>query len=801
MTERHLIIITRSIFIHTTDTQADTSSQIHSSRPIPKTPAVGLRLSERNLKLRVPTLLSLCQTAINTSKSLNIVPTTPPNSNHPLAEGTQSDTTPLRKEASNAGPHSSTPAKSRASSRYKNMAFDACEKFVGPMPVELFLSEFVPEAPNTRPTAAITFAHKTVSQNENEFASIATLIQLIEDAGLCPNLKFFNTTHCIAANLKPDIAIYSGTDRNDPGTHFRSQRSLDWTAVDLWIENKNEKDDVFRDLEEMGREATKKSDLKSHIRWTKGAYRVSGQLIAYTSAIHRSQFRVFSFSVVLFGNTGRLLRWDRSGVIYTEPFNWYTQPDTLFEFLWRLNFLSDVKRGYDTTVTSVADDEAEAALSKLRTYQGLKNVAKADLHKLLVRDDHTLNSQIKYFIAPSAVWDSEALFGRSTFGYIAYDPETTNLVYLKDFWRTDRDGIKRRVTCIRTMTQEFVKDWCPGQPRVDPYVHYRLVLETLGSPLNTFKSTRELCKVIRDAITAHAEAYERVGILHRDVSAGNILITDHGSGILIDWDLSKKVVKGGSGTQRQHSRTGTWQFISIARLRNPSMRPHEVSDDLESFFWVLLYMVVKCRSTGKIDLSQDMQNVFDQSEDRDDDGIIRGGRGKLNCLQQGVLGRKAVDYLVKSPCKVIIEELRSLFNNLYRHIEPPFDTVPSMRSDIDSDREQDERVQDAVRKLRSSEEVLRIINDHLKSKWGVDDDRSLYEGEFRPDSVTSRNRRKRKAEDDGGKDFNERRRGRFPPSSTRPSQSRDMLGLQRHRSSFGSGSSRHDPARTSRAYC
>jgi len=85
------------------------------------------------------------------------------------------------------------------------------------------------------------------------------------------------------------------------------------------------------------------------------------------SELHHSQFRVFSFAVVLFGNTGRLLRWDRSGVIYTEPFNWANEPDTLFEFVWRLNFLSDVERGYDTTVTSVNNEqEAEAALSKLR---------------------------------------------------------------------------------------------------------------------------------------------------------------------------------------------------------------------------------------------------------------------------------------------------------------------------------------------------------------------------------------------------------------------------------------------------
>ncbi|KAI9448570.1 hypothetical protein H4582DRAFT_1799531, partial [Lactarius indigo] len=91
---------------------------------------------------------------------------------------------------------------------------------------------------------------------------------------------------------------------------------------------------------------------------TKGTYRVSGQLIAYTSAIHRSQFRTFSFSVVLFGETGHLLRWDRSGVIYTKLFRLVRRTRHPFEFLWRFNFLSDVKRGYDTTVTSVGADEA-----------------------------------------------------------------------------------------------------------------------------------------------------------------------------------------------------------------------------------------------------------------------------------------------------------------------------------------------------------------------------------------------------------------------------------------------------------
>ena len=41
--------------------------------------------------------------------------------------------------------------------------------------------------------------------------------------------------------------------------------------------------------------------------------------------------------------------------------------------------------------------------------------------------------------------------------------------------------------------------------------------------------------------TAHKEAFEKAGILHRDISVGNILITPDGRGLLIDWELCKRV--------------------------------------------------------------------------------------------------------------------------------------------------------------------------------------------------------------------------------------------------------------------
>ncbi|KAI0291947.1 hypothetical protein B0F90DRAFT_304810 [Multifurca ochricompacta] len=619
------------------------------------------------------------------------------------------------------------------------MTFDACEKFVGPMPVHTFLAEFLPKAHESRPTNQFLFTHSTVSKNENEF------IKAIEASGLCPKLKFVNTTSSPDGEyrLKPDISIYSNLPNHshwhEHSAGSKKAKLLNWRAVDLWIENKGKDEDIFIPLEEMRKD---EEDLESHVQWTQAAYKTCGQFIAYASALHRAQFRVFSFSVVLFGDTGRLFRWDRSGVIYTELFNWAAEPDTLFEFIWRFNFLSDVDRGFDTTITSVPDNEAEAAICKLKTYEGLEKVRKADLHKILVRDDHATDGELRSYITAGAVWYTESLFGRSTFGYIAYEVASANLVYVKDFWRTNLPGIQKegdvyrelnaaQVPCIakfglggdvplspkhsnvslftpqRTRTQDYLQgsegghDWCPGRPSANPFVHYRLVLETLGRPLNRFKSTRQLCEVIRDAIIAHSAAYERTGMLHRDVSAGNILIGEDGRGILIDWDLSKRVTKGVEEKARQHSRTGTWQFISIWRLLDPSCRPHEVSDDLESFFWVLLYEIAKCRSPGKVDMTANMQYVFDMHSDVGDDGLVRGGLGKFSFLQGVPITPGTIEDLVETPCADIVEELRLLFQDFYRHVEPQFSLYKKSIARINAKQARDQRVQDSRIKLCS----------------------------------------------------------------------------------------------------
>jgi RIO-like serine/threonine protein kinase len=62
--------------------------------------------------------------------------------------------------------------------------------------------------------------------------------------------------------------------------------------------------------------------------------------------------------------------------------------------------------------------------------------------------------------------------------------------------------------------------------------------------------------------TAHKEAFEKARILHRDISVGNILITEDGRGILIDWDLCKRVKSLVNGA-RQSERSVRSLFADV----------------------------------------------------------------------------------------------------------------------------------------------------------------------------------------------------------------------------------------------
>ncbi|KAI1181784.1 serine/threonine-protein kinase Sgk2 [Nemania serpens] len=125
-----------------------------------------------------------------------------------------------------------------------------------------------------------------------------------------------------------------------------------------------------------------------------------------------------------------------------------------------------------------------------------------------------------------------------------------------------------------------------------------LVVSPAGRMISDFDSIKELLEALQDAIRAHLSLYEVGQILHRDISSNNIIITrpeeNEGGfkGMLIDLDLAKGGNCIASGSRQQ---TGTLQFMAVGVLRGED---HTYRHDLESFFYVLLWMCAR-RSWGK----------------------------------------------------------------------------------------------------------------------------------------------------------------------------------------------------------
>jgi serine/threonine protein kinase len=119
-----------------------------------------------------------------------------------------------------------------------------------------------------------------------------------------------------------------------------------------------------------------------------------------------------------------------------------------------------------------------------------------------------------------------------------------------------------------------------------------LVVSPPGRAIHEFESVLEFLEVCRDVIKGHRSLYQDGKILHRDISKNNIIITDaekeeDPSGMLIDLDLAKELDSGPSGARH---RTGTMEFMAIEVLEG---RAHTYRHDLESFFYVFLWLIIR----------------------------------------------------------------------------------------------------------------------------------------------------------------------------------------------------------------
>ena len=331
-----------------------------------------------------------------------------------------------------------------------------------------------------------------------------------------PNFKFIDTSvnpDVQRDKLAPDLSIYHKDDQPE------GNAKTDFSKMDLFVKFKAaESSDPFCDP--VGDVRRRKFCFEKD---SDGARLVRGQLASYAAALAGSQFRVHTFSVLVCGKYARFIRWDRDGAIVTERFNYMQQSHFLARFFWQYNYLDPRQRGYDTSISSIDPENTDIRKSyfdSLRT----KNPAHLKFCILRVPDRDEAEDEKHVIVSFPPEYTARSPFGRVTRPMLAFDMEKEEIVFLKDYWRADVDGMEKEGEIYRllesngvpniapfgkgndvrdhaTVTNALRKEnWACSSKDMVLLRHYRMTLDIVGRPLTSFRSSREFVGAIADAM-------------------------------------------------------------------------------------------------------------------------------------------------------------------------------------------------------------------------------------------------------------------------------------------------------------
>ncbi|OJT01967.1 hypothetical protein TRAPUB_7611, partial [Trametes pubescens] len=499
-----------------------------------------------------------------------------------------------------------------------------------------FLDSFVPgEDPGD---ASFSGLFDKVPVKSTEAAMYGPLFDAINNAGILQKCTV------VATEALPDASDKSGQKIDGgmypTGSAPTASGRTDWSTIELSIECKvGDADDPFDDVIPNGHPFADKRRA------------VLGQILSYGVLVFERQHRTHHFSIIVFGGFVRIIRWDRAGAIFSEKFNYREEPGKLARFLWRFSRLSPVQKGHDPTATRVLPGTPDYALMErcASTRRLTDDYARKLFMTTLAKDYPWWRITVqdvggaRDFLVGKPTFVASGLVGRGTRGYVALDLSDPDhrFVFLKDCWRVLHERSETEGAILSYLNECGVKGipsrLCDGdvgeqetvsqdiwkakhedeECRMKHHKHYRLVVKEVGVPLRRFENGKQLVSIFYDCVLAHESAYLKAGVIHRDISSGNLLMLPKKlpsgrlvyRGLLTDWELSKRVEQEGE-TPRHPDRTGTWQFMSVNALNNPH-KPISIPDELESFFHSMLWFAIRWLPHNSDNVGKFMFQYFD----------------------------------------------------------------------------------------------------------------------------------------------------------------------------------------------
>ncbi|KAH9942890.1 hypothetical protein B0H21DRAFT_810613 [Amylocystis lapponica] len=384
-------------------------------------------------------------------------------------------------------------------------------------------------------------------------------------------------------------------------------------------------------------------------------------------------FQLFSIGLLIFGSQFCVGIFDRDGVTFSPTLDMWADVRMFIRVVRRLMCdMSPIELGQDPTVRVLSCAEAGEVRRRAEA-TGARLTRAVDYPTFAV----TMGKGVRcWYTLGAPIWTSLSLLGRGTEVWRVCDSADTNrLLVLKSAWRSsDRlaeatlyEGISGKHPGVadydvgadvvfpgaddRVISVKNLRDSSCDDARNTPILH-RLLTRTYGRPMWEYDSELELLKGFRAALEGHRFLTEQ-GILHRDISAGNVLLSaaaqpENGhEGFITDIEfayfsrpsieiaVTKTIavapVVGPRGiltkpTTQTHTSfdtvsvkrgaaiTGTVQFMALALLfaiKTNTTITHKVHHDLESFVWVFSYSIgMHFVSNGRDSMPEDRHRMF-----------------------------------------------------------------------------------------------------------------------------------------------------------------------------------------------
>ncbi|KAI9062398.1 hypothetical protein FKP32DRAFT_1604264 [Trametes sanguinea] len=469
-----------------------------------------------------------------------------------------------------------------------------------------------------------------VPAEDDEADMYGPLVAAVNGAQILGDFVLVNTTNTRRGKTSHHCGMYP-----KGGSPAVSEKLTDWSSIELFVVCKH--DDSDSDPYEEG--------MYSGAPYIDKGKVTLSEIATYGSQAFRSQHLTHHFGVVLLGNSARLGRWDRAGIVFSSKFDYKREPEKLVRFFQYVAHATPEARGHDSTATRILpgspdyeilqawrENKIPLAENDYVAKRFAQTIAvKWPWYRLTVTDSKRGKME---FLVGQPIIAQWGTVGRGTRGHIALNVSEpgTPFAFLKDCWRGVDDTFEREGDVLSYLNEKGVSNVptlvCHGDVEghrtvsqtlwdtaigkdefeccMNTYHHYRFVVQEVGMSLEDFPTGEVLVSVIADAVIAHEQAYNVAKVLHGDISPGNILIvpnSDRGhkrgyQGLLTDWELSRQLEKYHTEPV-SGNHTGTWPFKSVRTLSYPGFRTHiQIADELESFLLVMIYCAVShLRST------------------------------------------------------------------------------------------------------------------------------------------------------------------------------------------------------------